>query len=89
MQSCIYEGQVKHSRKEPVLHRFRYRLFMMYLDLAELPKLFDKRWFWSVKRPAIARFRRAEGPPRRLVSGRMARSGCSRTSVTLATALIR
>ena len=59
MKSCIYEGQVRHSRKEPVLHRFQYRVFMMYLDLAELPKLFDKRWFWSVKRPAIARFRRA------------------------------
>ncbi|MGB5511344.1 MAG: DUF1365 domain-containing protein [Woeseiaceae bacterium] len=58
MQSCIYEGQVRHSRKEPVLHRFRYRVFMMYLDLAELPKLFDKRWCWSVKRPALARFRR-------------------------------
>ena len=59
MKSCIYEGQVRHSRKEPVLHRFQYRVFMMYLDLAELPKLFEKRWFWSVKRPAIARFRRA------------------------------
>jgi len=59
MESCIYEGQVKHSRKEPVLHRFRYRVFMMYLDLAELPKLFDGRWFWSAKKPAAARFRRS------------------------------
>ena len=59
MKSCIYEGQVRHSRKEPVLHRFQYRVFMMYLDLAELPQLFDKRWFWSINRPAIARFRRS------------------------------
>ena len=60
MQSCIYEGQVRHTRTRPVLHRFRYRLFMMYLDLDELPSLFEPRWFWSVRRPAIARFRRSD-----------------------------
>ena len=58
MQSCIYEGQVSHTRTKPVLHRFRYRLFQMYLDLDELPWLFKKRWFWSARRPALARFRR-------------------------------
>jgi DUF1365 family protein len=42
------------------VHRFDYRLFMMYLDLDELPSLFDRRWFWSVKRPAFARFRRSD-----------------------------
>ena len=60
MESCIYEGRVKHSRTEPVLHRFGYRMFMMYLDLDELPELFRKRWFWSVSRPALARFRRSD-----------------------------
>ena len=59
MESCIYEGQVRHSRKEPVLHRFRYRVFMMYLDLDELPQLFSTRWLWSASGPAIARFRRS------------------------------
>ncbi len=59
MQSAIYEGSVRHTRQQPVLHRFRYRLFMMYLDLDELPELFDRFWFWSAKRPALARFRRA------------------------------
>lgn len=58
MQSCIYEGLVSHTRSEPVRHRFRYRLFMMYVDLDELPALFARRWFWSISRPAIARFRR-------------------------------
>ena len=58
MQSCIYEGRVKHTRTEPVLHRFGYRMFMMYLDLDELPELFSKRWLWSATRPALARFRR-------------------------------
>ncbi len=58
MESCIYEGRVKHTRTEPVLHRFGYRMFMMYLDLDELPELFSKRWLWSAKRAAPARFRR-------------------------------
>ena len=33
MDSCIYEGRVRHTRNSPALHRFNYRLFMMYLDL--------------------------------------------------------
>ena len=65
MQSCIYEGQVRHARTRPVSHRFRYRIFMMYLDLAELPALFENRWFWSARETALARFRRSDhlGPP--------------------------
>lgn len=58
MDSCIYEGRVKHTRTAPALHRFEYRIFMLYLDLDELPGLFDKRWFWSSSGPAPARFRR-------------------------------
>ncbi len=60
MQSCIYEGRVRHTRTRPVLHRFSYRLYLMYLDLAELPELFERRWFWSARRPAVARFRRSD-----------------------------
>jgi len=33
---------------------------MMYLDLAELPQLFRGYWFWSVRRTALARFRRSD-----------------------------
>lgn len=58
MQSCIYAGRLSHTRTAPVRHRFRYRLFMMYIDLDELPSLFTRRWFWSTSRPALARFRR-------------------------------
>jgi len=43
-----------------VAHAFRYRLFMLYLDLAELPRVFAGRWLWSATRPALARFRRAD-----------------------------
>ncbi len=30
----------------------------MYLDLDELPGLFRRRWLWSARRPAVARFQR-------------------------------
>lgn len=33
---------------------------MMYLDLAELPRLFDPFWVWSARRPAVAWFRRGD-----------------------------
>lgn len=59
-KSAIYCGQVRHRRNQPVVHDFDYRLFMMYLDLAELPGLFSGRWFWSARRPALARFRRED-----------------------------
>ncbi len=58
MDSCIYEGRVRHSRQTPAEHSFEYRLFLMYLDLDELPQLFAKRWFWSTSRRALARFKR-------------------------------
>ena len=58
MHSSIFSGQVSHSRKLPLAHSFRYRVFMMYLDLAELDTVFAGRWFWSTRRAALARFRR-------------------------------
>ena len=65
MKSCIYEGNVTHRRFEPVSHDFRYRMFMMYLDLDEMDAVFAGRWLWSVHRPALARFKREDypGPP--------------------------
>ena len=58
--SALYEGWVRHRRLEPVRHDFRYRLFMAYLDLAELPELLDRVPLWSARRPAPAWFRRAD-----------------------------
>ncbi len=60
MKSAIYTGTVRHRRTLPVPHAFRYRLFMMYLDLAELDTVFAPYWLWSAKRPAPAWFRRAD-----------------------------
>lgn len=62
MKSGIYEGEVEHHRFAPVAHAFRLRVFLMYLDLAELPDVFRGRWLWSTTRPAFARFRREDYP---------------------------
>ncbi|MHB8532490.1 MAG: DUF1365 domain-containing protein [Solirubrobacteraceae bacterium] len=59
--SCLYEGSVRHRRLESGLRdEFRHRLFMAYLDLDELPELFDGRPLWSARGPALAWFRRAD-----------------------------
>lgn len=60
MNSCIYRGSVRHRRYGAINRVFSYNMFMMYVDLAELPTLFDGRWFWSAHRPAPAWFRRAD-----------------------------
>ena len=58
--SKLYIGKVVHHRHSPIEHRFSYSLFMLYLDLDELPRLFDRYWFWSVKRFNFAQFRRQD-----------------------------
>jgi len=60
MHSSLYVGQVRHRRLRPTPHAFEYRLFMLYLDLHELPELFARHWFWSDRRPNLAWFRRAD-----------------------------
>lgn len=60
MHSCLYAGQVRHRRQHPARHRFAYRLFMLYLDLDELPHVFQGRWLWSVTRPNVAWFNRPD-----------------------------
>lgn len=60
IRSCIYEGEVWHRRFVAVNHEFRYRLFLMYVDLDELPTLFRHRWLWSAGRANLAWFRRGD-----------------------------
>lgn len=66
MHSAIYEGEVRHRRFSPVQNAFHYRLFLMYVDLAELPNLFNGRWFWSNRKVNLAYLRRRDhlGDPR-------------------------
>ncbi len=39
--SAIYAGQVSHARRGPRAHGFAYRLYLVYLDLDELPGLLE------------------------------------------------
>ncbi len=65
--SAVYEGWIRHRRFDPVEHEFRYPLFLIYLDLAELPAVLDPFPLWSARRRAPARFRRGDflGDPAR------------------------
>lgn len=60
MKSCLYIGHVRHRRHAPRGNEFRYGIFMLLLDLDELPTLFDRFWLWSARRPAPAWFRRKD-----------------------------
>lgn len=60
MESGIYTGWVRHRRLKPVEHSFRNRIYLMYLDLDELDSVYEGRWCWSTRRPALARFHRAD-----------------------------
>jgi DUF1365 family protein len=66
MHSVLYQGWLDHRRHRPREHAFRYRLFMVYLDLSELDRVFSGRWLWSTSRAALAQFDRRDhlGDPR-------------------------
>ncbi len=77
-------GPIRHRRFEPVEHEFRYRLFLMYLDLDELPGALDAyRPLFSARARgrALARFRREDfmGDPARPLAE------CARDAVEAAT----
>lgn len=61
MHSCLYVGRVRHRRRYPTQHQFAYRLFLLYLDLDELPEVFRGHWLWSAtSRPNVAWFKRSD-----------------------------
>lgn len=60
LHSGIYTGWVTHQRLQPRLHGFKYRLFMLYVDLDELPKLFKNNLLWSYLKPNVAFFKRSD-----------------------------
>lgn len=59
-KSALYSGWVRHRRFAPKEHEFVYKVFMLYLDLAELDEVFKLSPFWSRKRFAIAKFERSD-----------------------------
>ncbi|MCH2201490.1 MAG: DUF1365 domain-containing protein [Fuerstiella sp.] len=51
-------------------HIFKNRLFLLYLDLNEIERVFRVPWIWSTRRFSLVRFRRADyhGDPARPLS---------------------
>ena len=60
LRSALYVGRVQHRRYAVASNAFRYRIFQPFLDLAELDRVFERRWFWSVNRRNLAEFRRSD-----------------------------
>lgn len=60
LASAVYSGWVRHRRVRPHPHAFRYRICYLFLDLAELDRVFAGRWLWSVQRRNLAQFRRGD-----------------------------
>lgn len=60
LHSAIYEGVVGHQRLQPRRHGFRYRVSMVYLDLAELDAVFAQHPLWSRERFNLACLRRSD-----------------------------
>lgn len=48
--SRLYAGQVFHCRRRPKVHRLRYSVFSMMLDLDEIDSLANKLWLFSRNR---------------------------------------
>lgn len=60
LASAIYRGEVLHARRDGVAHRVRLPLYMLYLDLAELPRLDDVSRLFAVDGVAVASFYRED-----------------------------
>ena len=51
LTSAIYHGQVRHRRFTPASHQFDYKMYMLALDVDEIPRLeqhslwFGKKWY--------------------------------------------
>lgn len=60
LQSCFYEGTVRHRRFIPRSNAFCYRVFMAYFDVEKLSTLFSSRWLFSLQRFSLIRFKRSD-----------------------------
>jgi len=60
MKACLYKGWVNHTRLTPFKHNFTYPLFMVMLDLEEIPNCFSGLPGWSTKPFRPVQFRRED-----------------------------
>ena len=60
MNSAIYTGQLRHRRFLPREHIFSYALYMLWLDLDELPLLDQRYRYFACERFAPLTWRRSD-----------------------------
>lgn len=67
LRSSLYFGAVRHRRHDAVGHGFHAPVYLAYIDLDEIDRVFAGRLWWSARRPAPMWFRRRDyfGPPDR------------------------
>ncbi|MFC1556921.1 DUF1365 domain-containing protein [candidate division KSB1 bacterium] len=60
MSGALYSGKVRHRRYDPFTHTFTYGLFMVYLNVDEIERMFENSLFWNTNGKAILEFRRSD-----------------------------
>lgn len=81
MRSRLCTGVVKHERSRPVGNRFRYRVYYVHVDLAELDELDGRLRLFSHNRPNLVSFHDSDhgprdgSPLRPWIDGLLARAG--------------
>jgi len=60
MNSAVYTGAVRHRRFSERKHAFKYKLFMVLLDLDELESVFTGIPAWTTGGRGLAQFRRED-----------------------------
>jgi DUF1365 family protein len=60
VNSALYIGEVEHRRLTPKENIFRYKVCYYFLELSEVPKLFNWPIFLSYNRPALLSFWRKD-----------------------------
>ena len=62
--SCIYNGSVIHKRFKPKEHFFKYSVFSLFIDLAELKEIEKKINFFSYNKFNLISFFDIDHGPR-------------------------
>jgi DUF1365 family protein len=62
--ASLYFGEVMHARLKPVMHRFRYRVMSLLIDLDRLGEADRQSALFGVNRAALYSFREADHGPR-------------------------
>ncbi len=60
MKSAIYTGTLRHRRFKPTGNAFSYSVCLFYLDLSELPSIFNLPGLVALNKPGLVSFRRSD-----------------------------